>query len=95
MSAGRKLVSLMGEMQGEQLRRVPKGFSPDHPAVDMLRRKQFYYWTELDVAIATTPLLEKELVKRFEALRPVMLFLDDAVVRMRKSAERQGRFLDF
>ena len=41
MSAGRKLVSLMGEMQGEQLRRVPKGFSPDHPAVDMLRRKQF------------------------------------------------------
>jgi uncharacterized protein (TIGR02453 family) len=30
-----------GEMSGEQLTRVPKGFPCDHPAADLLRHKQF------------------------------------------------------
>ena len=38
---------LFGEMQGEQLTRVPKGFTPDHPAADLVRYKQFLLWTEL------------------------------------------------
>ena len=44
---------LFGEMQGEQLTRVPKGFAPDHPAADLVRYKQFLLWAELPADVAT------------------------------------------
>jgi uncharacterized protein (TIGR02453 family) len=73
---GRTLRRLLGDMQGEQISRVPKGFSPDHPAADLLRYKQFLFWTMLDPALATTPKLEAEIVKRFRALAPFLEFLN-------------------
>ncbi|MCW5965246.1 MAG: DUF2461 domain-containing protein, partial [Bryobacterales bacterium] len=68
LTHNKKLVKMMGELQGEQLRRIPKGFPPDHPMESALRRKQFYFWAELDGALAGSPRLEKELITRFEAL---------------------------
>src|SRR5205823_13261569 len=37
----RQFRKLFGTLGGEQLARVPRGFSPDHPAADYLRHKQF------------------------------------------------------
>ena len=48
--ADAKLRKLMGELQGSQLTRVPKGFHPDQPAADLIRRKQFFYYKTLDGA---------------------------------------------
>ncbi len=33
---------LFGDMRGEQLKTAPKGYPKDHPAIDILRYKQFY-----------------------------------------------------
>src|SRR5262249_8248100 len=38
----RQLVQAVGELHGEQLSRMPRGFCPGHPAADLLRRKQWY-----------------------------------------------------
>lgn len=72
----RTLRRLLGDMQGEQLTRVPKGFLPDHPAADLLRYKQFLFYILLDPALAATPRLEPEIVKRFRALTPFLEFLN-------------------
>ena len=32
-----------GEMQGEQLKTAPRGFDKDHPDIDLLRYKSFYF----------------------------------------------------
>ena len=74
--ADRALRKLLGEMKGEQLSRVPKGFSADHPAADLLRHKQFLFYTLLDPKLAGTPKLEQEIVKRFRALMPFLQFLN-------------------
>ena len=37
----RRVKKLFGEMHGERLSRVPKGFDPEHPAIDLLKHKQF------------------------------------------------------
>lgn len=66
---------LMGELQGEQTKRVPKGFAADHPAGDLLRRKSFILYTKLDPEIATSPKLYREIVTRFEAITPFVEFL--------------------
>lgn len=82
----KKLRALMGEMQGEQLSRVPKGFPGDHPAADLLRYKQWLVYVMLDPKLATTPKLLLELRQRFEAMMPLVDFLNRPLVRARRNA---------
>jgi uncharacterized protein (TIGR02453 family) len=67
--------TLLGELHGEQLTRVPKGFSPDHPAADLLRFKRFILYVELPKELATSRDLYPEIVKRFRAMAPFLRFL--------------------
>jgi uncharacterized protein (TIGR02453 family) len=73
---GRTLKRLLGEIQGDALTRTPKGWPPDHPAADYLRRKQIYFFTELSADIATTPAVYEEVVTRFEAMTPFIEFMN-------------------
>ena len=66
---------LFGELQGERLSRVPKGFCAEHPAADLLRFKQFILYVELPPDLATTPALYGEILKRFRAMVPFLGFL--------------------
>jgi len=74
--ANAKVRSLLGELEGEQLTRVPKGFACDHPAADLLRFKQFVLYVELAPDIATSPKLYQEIVDRFRAMVPFLRFLN-------------------
>jgi len=76
-----KITKLMGELQGDQLTRVPKGFHPDQPAADLIRRKQFFYYKTLPGKLATSPDLFGELITRFKALLPVIEFLNQPLLR--------------
>ena len=76
----RKLRTLMGEMHGEQLSRLPKGFPCNHPAADLLRYKQWLYYVMLDPALATTPRLLPEVSKRFAVMMPFLDFLNRPLV---------------
>jgi uncharacterized protein (TIGR02453 family) len=80
----RKLRALMGNLHGEQLSRVPKGFPCDHPAADLLRYKQWLFYVMLDGALATTPKLLGEIRKRFEAMMPFLNLLNEPMVRAAK-----------
>jgi uncharacterized protein (TIGR02453 family) len=84
----RKLRTLMGEMHGEQLSRVPKGFPSDHPAADLLRYKQWLFYVTLDPALATTPKLLPEIRNRFEAMMPFLEVLNKPLV---KTARRPAK----
>jgi uncharacterized protein (TIGR02453 family) len=84
--AARALRNLFGEMQGEALSRVPKGFPCDHPAADLLRFKQFLYYVELPPEIALTPTIYDEILKRFRAMAPFTGFLNAGLVGQRKEA---------
>jgi uncharacterized protein (TIGR02453 family) len=83
----RKLRTLMGEMQGDQLSRVPKGFPCGHPAADLLRRRQWLFYVMLDPALATTPKLLPEIRKRFEAMMPFLNFLNTPLAKTPKRAD--------
>jgi len=61
----------MGELQGEQLARSPKGFSPDHPAAALLRRKQLYWYVTLKPEMALGKKLFPDVTKRFAAMLPL------------------------
>jgi uncharacterized protein (TIGR02453 family) len=74
---GKQLRTLMGELSGDPLSRVPKGFPSTHPAADLIRMKQWYVYVELEAGIATTPKLIDELLERFRAMTPLVEFLNE------------------
>ncbi len=81
------LRELLGELWGEQLSRVPKGFSPHHPAAELIRYKQWLVYTMLDSDLATTPYLFPEILKRFRAMTPFVEFLNAPLAAKRKRRE--------
>ncbi len=85
LAGNKTLVKLVGPLQGEQLTRPPKGFPCDHPASDLIRRKQFYFYdTRLDLGLASTPKLVTEIVKRFTAMTPFIEFMNQPLRTMKK-----------
>ncbi len=79
---------LMGKIEGESVTRMPKGFAADHPAAGLLRMKQWLYWRELDVKLATSPRLAREVAKRFQAMAPVIEMLNAPLARARTATAR-------
>ncbi len=65
------------EFDGESLARDPKGFPKDHPASDLIRRKQWGWHSSLDLATAQSPQLVAEIVRRFTLLAPVVELLNE------------------
>jgi uncharacterized protein (TIGR02453 family) len=75
-SASNGLRKLMGELQGDSLTRSPKGFDPNHPGADLIRRKAWYFGAELEPEVAESPKLVTEIIKRFRAGAPVIEMLN-------------------
>ena len=91
LAGAKKLRSLMGELRGEQLARTPKGFPSDHPDAGLLRNKQWYFYTDLEPKLATTPDLEKELLKRFRVMQPFIDFLNAPLVARKRDTQPDPR----
>ncbi len=83
----RAVRQLFGELEGEKLTRNPKGFACDHPAEDLLRFKQLFFYKELPPDLATTPALYSEIVKRFRAMAPFLKFLTAPTAATRKKLD--------
>lgn len=66
-------------LEGDSLQRAPKGYDPDHPLIDGLRRKDHIAvlnLTRRDLARAD---LVDQVAKQFAATKPFMAFLTKAV----------------
>lgn len=62
------------DLAGDALKRAPKGFDPDHPLIEDLRRKDHVAVADLDPKLLTSPDLEKHLAETFRAAKPYMAF---------------------
>jgi uncharacterized protein (TIGR02453 family) len=89
VTSGRALKKLLGgELHGERLSRVPKGFAADHPAAEALKYKSLFYYVELPPDLATSKTLFAEVRKRFEAIAPFVDFLNAPFRTKKKMRER-------
>ena len=74
--ANRTARRLMGEIQGDELTRAPKGFDPRHPAVGFIKKKDWILDAMLDPGLATTPKLYREITDRFRVMAPFLEYLN-------------------
>ena len=77
--ASQNAEKVIGPLQGSSLVRSPKGFDPEHPAAELVRRKQWFYWKELGTDLATSPKLLAETIRHFRAARPVIDLLNSSL----------------
>jgi uncharacterized protein (TIGR02453 family) len=73
-----KLRSQVGELQGDKASRMPKGLCPNHhhPAADLMKQKQWYLVSMLDLGLLSTDRLLPTLVHHFEVMTPMVEFLN-------------------
>jgi len=73
----KKFRDTFGELHGEQLKKAPKGFDPEHEAIDLLRYKQFLVYKTFTDAEVTDKNFLKEMVKTFKAVRPFFDYMSE------------------
>jgi uncharacterized protein (TIGR02453 family) len=64
-----------GEMQGEQVKTAPKGYSKDDPDIDLLRYKQFMAVHPLTDQQMLADDLVDDVIERFKAMKPFADYL--------------------
>jgi uncharacterized protein (TIGR02453 family) len=62
------------------LSKAPKGYEPNHPAIDYLKLKSFIAETHLADAELTKATLHQKTVEAFKALQPFLQFINHALV---------------
>jgi uncharacterized protein (TIGR02453 family) len=61
-------------LQGESLKRMPKGYAEDHPAASRLKMKEFLFMSDISADQLTSSDLPELLLERFLAGVPVLEF---------------------
>ncbi|MDR3704214.1 MAG: DUF2461 domain-containing protein [Candidatus Sulfopaludibacter sp.] len=90
---GTAVKKLYGEVQGEQLSRVPKGFPCDHPAADLLRYKQFLFYVTLPPEIAADRGIAGTIATHFRAIAGFVDFLNAPFARKKKNVDARELLL--
>ena len=70
----------VGRLEGEQLRRVPRGFAKDHEAAEYLRFRQFLAGAEFPPPFATSPRFYTTVVNVFREVTPLIRFLNEPLL---------------
>jgi uncharacterized protein (TIGR02453 family) len=66
-------------MSGESLKKVPKGYDPEHEHAEDLKRRDFGVSLDLSDSALTSAELVRDVGERFRAAAPVVDFLCDAI----------------
>jgi uncharacterized protein (DUF2461 family) len=57
-------------MQGDKVKTTPRGFDKDHPAIDLLRHKQFWFERSFSDQEVTSADFINQVNKTFKSIRP-------------------------
>jgi len=73
------LSNYFGKLQGESLKRPPRGFDPADPHIEDLKRKSHIAFRHVKPQSALTPAFIKEVEKAFTTAMPLMRFITSAL----------------
>jgi len=79
--ADRDFGSIWGEMEGEQVKTAPKGYSKDHPNIDLLRHKAFVFTKAFSEEEALSEGFLFEIMKAFIGIRPFFDYMSEVLTR--------------
>lgn len=66
----KKFKATFGELQGTELKSAPRGFDPKHPAIDLIRKKQFYVFRKFTDKQVQSPDFINQVMDTYLTIRP-------------------------
>lgn len=79
MMANKTLVNTFGGIIGEQLGSAPRGYAKDHPAIDLLRYKQFILKREFTDKEVLSPDFLSRVNDTYKKMRPFLDYMSDVL----------------
>jgi uncharacterized protein (TIGR02453 family) len=77
--ADKKFKAVWGELQGDELVSAPKGFDKEHPAIDLIRKKQYIFIKKYsDTEVLSNNFLQ-EVNDAFKAIRPYFDYMSEVL----------------
>lgn len=77
--ANKTLISTFGGIMGEQVSSAPRGFAKDHPAIDLLRYKQFILRHDFTDKEVCSPDFADKVNDIFKKMRPFLDYMSDVL----------------
>lgn len=68
-----------GAMKGEEVKSAPRGFKADHPAIDLIKKKQLYFFKSFTDEEVCSADFENEVIKTFKTIRPFFDYMSDVL----------------
>ena len=75
----KKFRETWGEMLGESVKTAPKGFQKDDPAIDLIKRKGFYFMKDFSKAEVTSDDIVKKASAAFMVMRPYYDYMTEVL----------------
>lgn len=72
----KNFLKVFGSIQGDALKTAPKGYPKDHPHIDLLKRKSFFFLHEISDAEIKQAGLTNTIAQKFELLFPFIQFMN-------------------
>ncbi|PKG51022.1 DUF2461 domain-containing protein [Olleya sp. 1-3] len=74
-----KLQSVWGELQGEELKTAPRDFDKTHPAIDLIKKKQFIFSKQFTDAEVIAEGFAQKVSDDFKTIRPFFDYMSDVL----------------
>lgn len=68
-----------GTLQGEELKTAPRDFDKEHPAIDLIRKKQYLVTRNFSTNEVLSPNFKQEVITTFKAMRPFFDYMSDVL----------------
>jgi uncharacterized protein (DUF2461 family) len=75
----KSLVATFGKMTGDQVSTAPRGYDKDHPAIDLLRYKQYILKVEFTDADVLSPGFLAKVNDAFKKMRPFLDYVSEVL----------------
>ncbi|WP_294818320.1 DUF2461 domain-containing protein [uncultured Flavobacterium sp.] len=74
-----KFIEYFGELSGEGVKTSPKGFDKNHPAIELIKKKQFLLVRNFTDKQVLSNNFKEEVLATFEAMRPFFDYMSDVL----------------
>ncbi|TXD84118.1 DUF2461 domain-containing protein [Subsaximicrobium wynnwilliamsii] len=73
------LKNIWGELKGDELKTAPRNFDKEHPAIDLIRKKQFIFTKSFSDQEVLSDLFIENVNTAFKAIRPYFDYMSDVL----------------
>ena len=74
-----EFIKYFGELKGDEVKTAPRGYDKDHPAIDLIRKKQFVVMRSFTQKDVLSKNFAEEVNNTFKAMRPFFNYMSDVL----------------